>query len=67
MTTVEAKISSVKQDITEDAMPTIEKVKIWEQRGIGFLAAAGMVGTGLGAALASFLWSYWEKLQRLLS
>jgi len=66
MATVETKISAVKQDIADDVMPTIQKVKIWEQRGIGFLAAAGMVGTGIGAAFASFLSYYWEKLQKLL-
>lgn len=67
MATVETKISAIRQDIAEDVMPTIEKVRIWEQRGIGFLAAAGMVGTSLGAMLTALLWSYWEKLQKLLS
>lgn len=40
--------------LTNDVMPTVNKVKTWEQRGIGFLAFAGMAGTGLGAVLAKY-------------
>ena len=40
--------------ITEDVMPTVKEVKAWKQRGVGFLAFAGMAGTGLGVALMKY-------------
>lgn len=40
--------------ITNDVMPVVSKIKAWEQRGIGFLAFAGIAGTGLGAAAIKY-------------
>jgi len=40
--------------LTNDVLPTVNKVKTWEQRGIGFLAFAGMAGTGFGAAMMKY-------------
>lgn len=40
--------------LSADVLPTIIKVKTWEQRGIGFLAFAGIAGTGLGAAIVKY-------------
>ena len=40
--------------LNANVLPTVNKVKIWEQRGIGFLAFAGMAGTGFGAVLVKY-------------
>lgn len=40
--------------LNEEVMPTVRKINIWEQRGIGFLAFAGFAGTGLGAAMVKY-------------
>lgn len=40
--------------IANDVMPAVSKIKTWEQRGIGFLAFAGIAGTGLGAAAIKY-------------
>lgn len=67
VSSVETKVIDLKEDLTDDVMPTINKVQIWEQRGIGFLAAAGMVGTGLGAVMASTLWYFWDRLKAVVN
>lgn len=51
--------------ITDDVLPTVKKVKVWEQRGIGFLAFAGIAGTSLGAAVMTYaeeLASVWSAM-----
>ena len=40
--------------LNDEVMPTVRKINIWEQRGVGFLAFAGFAGTGLGAALMKY-------------
>lgn len=40
--------------LSDKVLPTVNKVHTWEQRGIGFLAFAGMAGTGFGAILAKY-------------
>lgn len=40
--------------LRSEVMPTVSKVRVWEQRGIGFLAFAGIAGTGLGAAMTKY-------------
>ena len=42
------------ESLDTEVIPMVNKVKVWEQRGIGFLAFAGMAGTGLGAVLTKY-------------
>ena len=54
MASVERLSTSNSKVIVEDVMPTVKEVKAWKQRGIGFLAFAGMAGTGLGVVLMKY-------------
>lgn len=65
VTVMEATSKSLSDSLKNEVIPTVAKVKLWEQRGIGFLAATGMVGTGVGAAIATWVWSYWDSFQKL--
>ena len=51
---VERLSTSNTKAIAEDVMPTVKEVKAWKQRGIGFLAFAGMAGTGFGVVLMKY-------------
>lgn len=47
--------SRVNSDVlTANVLPTVNKVQIWEQRGIGFLALAGIAGTSMGAMMMKY-------------
>lgn len=41
-------------ELNDEVMPTVRKINIWEQRGVGFLAFAGFAGTSIGAALMKY-------------
>lgn len=51
---LEHQMQSVLHDV-ESIRPFAEKVRDWEQRGIGALAAAGMIGGSVGAAVGGAL------------
>ena len=40
--------------LRSEVLPTVGKVRMWEQRGVGFLAFAGIAGTGIGAAMTKY-------------
>lgn len=42
-------------ELNDEVMPTVRKINIWEQRGVGFLAFAGFAGTSIGAALMKYV------------
>ncbi len=53
-----ARIETVENTIQKKVIPTVEKVTAWEQRGIGALAAVGLVSGTIGAVVASF----WQEI-----
>ena len=64
---VESLASSSSDTISGEVMPMVTKLRVWEQRGIGFLAFAGIAGTSLGVAVTKYateltaLWgSFWK-------
>lgn len=63
---VEASVQSLKAYSEKTVQPTVDFVKNMRQRGVGFLAAAGMVGTTFGVAVVSTLYYYWGKVIKLL-
>lgn len=63
---VEASVKGLESYSKEAVKPTVDFVQGMRQRGVGFLAAAGIVGTGAGAALATTLYYYWGKVIKLL-
>lgn len=59
-----ARLETVEATIKEQIMPTVGKVKAWEQRGIGALAAVGLVAGGVGAFVATFWQEFLAKITR---
>lgn len=59
-----ARLETVEATIKEQIMPTVGKVKAWEQRGIGALAAVGLVAGGVGAFVANFWQEFLAKITR---
>ncbi|MDQ0317740.1 DUF1515 family protein [Amorphus orientalis] len=66
MAEVEASLKSLDTSYEEDVKPTIEFVRSLRQRGVGFLAAAGIAGTGIGSVAATTLYIYWDKMIKFL-
>lgn len=58
-------VATMKDDVKESKEVT-DKVRQWEQRGIGALFVAGIAGTALGGAVAGFLVYWWDGIMRLL-
>lgn len=44
-----------------------DKVTMWEQRGIGALAFAGIAGTVIGGAIAALVTAYWTDILRVFT
>ncbi len=59
-----ARLETVEATLKTDVMPTVGKVNAWEQRGIGALAAVGLVSGGVGAILMAFWQEILAKLTR---
>ena len=62
---VESLTSSNSDTISGEVMPMVTKLRSWEQRGIGFLAFAGIAGTSLGVAVTKYateLITLWSSL-----
>ena len=65
LNSVESLASSNSDTISGEVMPMVTKLRIWEQRGIGFLAFAGIAGTSLGVAVTKYateLTTLWSSL-----
>jgi uncharacterized protein DUF1515 len=51
-------MDGIQKTIRNEVRPTIKKVTAWENRGVGWLAAIGLVVAGVGSGVAAF----WGKL-----
>ena len=58
------RMATVEKTLKDQVMPTVGKVQAWEQRGIGALAAVGLVSGGVGAFVATFWSDILAKLTR---
>lgn len=58
LSNLEHSVTRLGKELDEEISPTVTRVRQWEQRGAGFLAAAGMVGTALGALLTLYFSKY---------
>lgn len=62
---VKTKVEVVTTDVA-DAKAVTDKVKMWEQRGVGALFVAGIAGTAVGGSAVAFLAYWWEAIIRAL-
>jgi outer membrane murein-binding lipoprotein Lpp len=54
-------------DVTvKDSKAVTDQVKMWQQRGIGALAFAGIAGTALGGTVVGFIAYWWDAIMRVL-
>ena len=54
------------EETVQDTKEVTDKVKMWEQRGIGALAFAGIAGTALGGTVVGFIAYWWDAIMRVL-
>lgn len=58
------RLAAVEATIKDRVMPTVGRVEAWEQRGIGAIAAVGLVSGTMGAILMAFWQEIFAKLTR---
>lgn len=65
MIAVESNSNAMKKVVTEDIVPTIEKLKTLEQRGVGAVAAIGVFVTLVGTSLFNYVYNHWDGITKL--
>jgi hypothetical protein len=57
---------NVMEAAVQDSKEVTDKVKQWEQRGIGALFVAGLAGTAIGGIVVGFAAHWWDAIMRVL-
>lgn len=52
------RVAAIETNIQTNVMPTVREVHSWKQRGIGFLALAGIAG----ASFMAFVYAFWQEI-----
>lgn len=60
---VAERIEAIEKTHVEKVMPTVDKVRSWEQRGVGAFAVAGIAFTSFGVFIARF----WHEIVAALT
>lgn len=58
-------LTTVKMDV-KNAKEVTDKVRQWEQRGIGVLFVVGIAAAGLGGTVVGFIVYWWDAITRVL-
>jgi len=65
VTGVTGSVSGLRADVI-DAKAVTDKVKMWEQRGVGALFVTGIASAAVSSTFVGFLVYWWESIMRLL-
>jgi len=65
VTGVTGNVAALRDDVMDAKMVT-DKVKMWEQRGVGALFVTGIASAAVSSTFVGFLVYWWESIMRLL-